>query len=89
MDPATVYNGACGRVRRSLPPPRVPRWTADHAQLFERLEMVWELYDLELDGQIDGVPAGQKQYPPRRYPGDAAASRPRSLAAPTPAAWGV
>ena len=30
------------------------RWTADHAQLFERLEMVWEQYDLLLDGQVDG-----------------------------------
>jgi len=31
------------------------RWTADHAQLFERLEMVWEVYDLELDGEVDGT----------------------------------
>jgi hypothetical protein len=31
------------------------RWTADHAQLFERLEMVWDVYDLELDGEQDGT----------------------------------
>ena len=31
------------------------RWTADHAQLFERLEMVWEVYDVQLDGEMDGT----------------------------------
>ena len=30
------------------------RWTADHAQLYERLEMMWDMYDLTLDGQLDG-----------------------------------
>ena len=30
------------------------KWSSDHAQLMERLELMWDMYDYKLDGQLDG-----------------------------------
>ena len=29
------------------------KWSSDHAQLMERLELMWDMYDYKLDGQLD------------------------------------
>eukprot|EP00327_Prymnesium_parvum_P047869 CAMPEP_0205881022 /NCGR_PEP_ID=MMETSP1083-20121108/16237_1 /ASSEMBLY_ACC=CAM_ASM_000430 /TAXON_ID=97485 /ORGANISM="Prymnesium parvum, Strain Texoma1" /LENGTH=489 /DNA_ID=CAMNT_0053244077 /DNA_START=38 /DNA_END=1509 /DNA_ORIENTATION=- len=31
------------------------KWSADHTQLWERIELMWDAYDIRMDGKLDGA----------------------------------